>query len=108
MNAQDFFRELTNFAPQHTSIIFPMFLGFCVFVGICTSGYNKTFGFQEQEYSTVKLQDEKDKFIKYVLLVGFAVFASYFTVDITYTIIDWKKNKKWYVWKYKWFPNMLS
>ena len=45
---------------------------------------------------------------RYTMLMVFAIFAALSITDITYSIIDYEKNKIWYTWKFKWFPNMLA
>tara|TARA_B100000900_G_scaffold395201_1_gene393352 strand:- start:121 stop:447 length:327 start_codon:yes stop_codon:yes gene_type:complete len=108
MDWKSFFSEFSEFAPQHTSIVLPATLGlfcFCIiyFIG---DKYNKKE--LDKRYLKNSVAREPEQVARLIILLVFAFFAGSSVMDMSYTIFDWSKNKKWYVWKYKWFPYMLS
>ena len=106
--AKDFFEEFTKFAPQHTSIIFPVTIGLLIFSVICILGYTYNERALKKKYHEHSPNKEPEKVARIIVMLVIALFSSVMITDLTYTMIDWSKNKKWYVWKYKWFPYMLS
>lgn len=106
--AKDFFEEFTKFAPQHTSIVLPLTFGMIAFSIICVFGYHHNERKLKDKYHDHSPNKEPEKVARLTVMLLLSFFISVMISDVTYTIIDWSKNKKWYVWKYKWFPYMLS
>ena len=106
--AKDFFDEFTKFAPQHTSIMFPLSVGLVAFSIICTFGYYYNERRLKEKYHDHSPNKEPEKVARLIVMLVVSIFTSVMLSDLTYSMIDWSKNKKWYVWKYKWFPYMLS
>ena len=106
--AKDFFEEFTKFAPQHTSIIMPLTVGLIGFSIICMFGYKYNEDKLKERYQDQSPVKENEKIARMIVLLIFSMFVSATITDLTYTVIDWSRNKKWYVWKYKWFPYMLA
>ena len=107
-SAKAWFEEFTQFAPQHTSIVYPLTVGLIGFIVVCVCGYLYNENKLKKKYHTDSPQREPEKVARTIILLMIAIFLSVSLTDITYTLTDWSKNKKWYVWKYKWFPQMLS
>tara|TARA_B100000963_G_C22147166_1_gene460170 strand:- start:139 stop:465 length:327 start_codon:yes stop_codon:yes gene_type:complete len=108
MNAKEFFEELTKFAPKGTSIIFPATIGMLAFILICGLGHLYNGRQLKKRYTDENPYKEPEMMARYTMLMVFAIFAALSITDITYSIIDYEKNKIWYTWKFKWFPNMLA
>ena len=106
--AKDFFDEFAKFAPQHTSIAFPLTLGLISFSIICIVGYTYNERKLKNKYYNTSPLKEPEKVARLLMTLMIGIFVAYGITDFSYTIIDFSKNKKWYVWKYKWFPNMLA
>tara|TARA_B100000963_G_C22544634_1_gene633841 strand:- start:94 stop:420 length:327 start_codon:yes stop_codon:yes gene_type:complete len=108
MNAKDLFEEFTKFAPQHTSIIFPATVGLVAFILVCSVGYLYNEKKLNKRYSSESPYRESEMMARNTMLMIVAIFTAFWVTDFTYSIVDYSKNKKWYVWKYHWFPQMLS
>ena len=107
MSAKEFFDEFTKFAPQHTSIVYPATVGLVAFIVVSAVGYLYNEN-QQQRYSKNSPYREPEMIARYVIMMVAATIAAFWVTDTTYSLVDFSQNKKWYVWKYKWFPNLLS
>lgn len=108
MSAKEFFEEFTKFAPQHTSIVFPATIGMIAFLLVCGVGYLYNEDKLKKKYNAASPYREPEMMARYTMLMVVAIFASFWVTDMTYSLIDYNKNKKWYVWKFKWFPQLLA
>ena len=108
MSAKEFFEELTKFAPKGTSIVFPATVGMLAFILVCGVGYLYNEHKLKKRYNDESPSREPEMMARYTMLMVVAIFASFWITDITYSIIDYNKNKMWYTWKFKWFPKMLA
>lgn len=108
MNAKDLFDEFTKFAPQPTSIVYPATIGMCAFILCWFVGYQYNEDKLKKKYNAASPYREPEMMARYTLLMVVAIFIAFYVTDITYTIVDYNKNKMWYTWKLKWFPNILS
>ncbi len=107
-SARDFFNELSNFAPKYTPVVKPMFVGLITFI-ICVSyGHYYNQRKLRQTYRTNSHMREIDSMSRKSILLIVAIIIASISSDLVYTILDWKQNQMWYVWKYKWFPNLLA
>ena len=95
--AKDFFEEFTKFAPQHTSIMFPLSVGFLAFSIICTSGYYYNERRLKEKYHDHSPNKEPEKVARLIGMLVVSIFISVMLSDLTYTIIDWSKTKNRFV-----------
>ena len=108
MSAKDLFDEFTKFAPQHTSIVFPLTVGLFAFILVCSVGYLYNEDKLKKRYNAESPYRESEMMARNTMLMVVAIIAASWVTDVTYSIVDYSQNKKWYVWKFKWFPHMLS
>lgn len=102
------FEDFLRFAPKHTSIKMPLFLGFLTFLSIFFVGYLYNERSLKKKYVKQSPSREDEKLARSVILCMASFFLASLVSDIVYIMLDYQKNKIWYVWKYKWFPKMLS
>jgi len=108
MNSKEFFAELTKFAPQYTSLLIPVTIAMCSFLCISALGHKHNDKILKAKYNEFTSLGENEKISRYGILLIAALFFSFWVGDITYTIIDFQQNRKWYLWKLHWFPKLLS
>jgi hypothetical protein len=60
-----------------------------------------------RKYLTDSVNKEAEKISRLILLLIIAFVSSGFIYETVYTIIDWRKNEDWYVYKH-WFPPLFG
>jgi len=103
----NFFSDLTEFLPRHTSIISPLKWGLAAFIMVVIVGVylNKRHIFNLTKNPTIEERIQKQS--RMTLIVVVAIFVSFLVSEGRYAKLDYAQNKMWYTWKYKWFPGLL-
>tara|TARA_Y100000768_G_scaffold386564_1_gene375279 strand:- start:2118 stop:2444 length:327 start_codon:yes stop_codon:yes gene_type:complete len=108
MNAKEFFKEFENFAPKYTSVYLPITVGFVAFAVICMVGNNYNNHAVKKKYHDASPQREPEIIARSLLLLVVGYIIASGISNSLYAFIDFNQNRKWYTWKNKWFPVMLS
>tara|TARA_B100001287_G_C22656482_1_gene518007 strand:+ start:1395 stop:1718 length:324 start_codon:yes stop_codon:yes gene_type:complete len=107
MSYKDFFTELEKFLPQYTSPTTAIVAGSIVAL-ICTFVLYIKVNDTLKKYSDDDPMKKVDKYAMYTGSCIIVTLAFFFVSDAVFTFQDINKNLKWYVYKYKYFPKLLS
>lgn len=102
-----FFAGLEDFGPQYTNIAYAALIGMLAFGVAVSLGMSHNDKKITAKYGATDPDAELEKMSRSIILLVFSSMLAIGFTNFSFLVMDWSKNKKWYLYKF-WFPQMLA